>query len=78
MIKITKAKSLQCPDFLALIKIVFIKVDSWLPLELALWKEWLLDAALGARDPMNTAGQSSIGNGCTVFRLTKPQAPQES
>lgn len=78
MIKITKAKSLQCPDFLALIKIVFIKVDSWLPLELALWKEWLSDDALGAGDPMSTAGQSSIGNGRTVFKLMKPQAPQES
>lgn len=78
MIKITKAKSLQCPDFLTLIKIVFIKVDSWLPLELALWKEWLLDVALGAGDPMNAAGQSSVGNGYPVFRLMKPQAPQES
>jgi hypothetical protein len=56
MIKIARAKSLQCPDFLALIKIIFIKVDSWLPLELALWKEWLLDDALGAGDPVNTAG----------------------
>lgn len=35
MIKITRAKGLQFPDFLALIKIVFIKVDSWLLIELA-------------------------------------------
>lgn len=34
MIKITRAKGLQFPDFLALIKIVFIKVDFWLLVEL--------------------------------------------
>lgn len=36
MTKITKTKSLQFPHFLAHIKIVFIKVDSWLLVELAL------------------------------------------
>lgn len=34
MIKITRAKGRQFPDFLALIKIVFIKADFWLLVEL--------------------------------------------
>lgn len=34
MIKITRAKGWLFPDFLALIKIVFIKADFWLLVEL--------------------------------------------
>jgi hypothetical protein len=50
MIKITKAKSLQFPDFLALIKIVFIKVDSWLLVELALLEGMACRASLGEQE----------------------------
>lgn len=46
MIKITRAKGLQFPDFLALIKIVFIKVDSWLLVELALMEGMAFRALL--------------------------------
>lgn len=79
MIKITRAKGLQFPDFPALIKIVFIKDDSWLLVALALLKGcWFPSSALGAGDPESTVGRSSLGNDCAAFTFMKPQTSLES